>query len=122
MIINKKEYPDEFVYVHHEEYFNLKIYPDVALEEQEAGLLNELVEIFQRYCEIEFLQASNFLTASVQQCKGKHVITYLNGLGEFNGLFVLALEGNDLDRLYTEKVRIHGLKKVLYLPMKNQKK
>jgi predicted O-methyltransferase YrrM/tetratricopeptide (TPR) repeat protein len=50
----------------------------------------------------------------VTKCSGKHVVTYLNGTGEFVGLFVLSLENKDLDKMYTEKVRVQGLSKVLY--------
>jgi glycosyltransferase involved in cell wall biosynthesis len=113
VLLNKKEYSDTFDQFHHEEYFNLKLYPEVGILEQEAGLLTELVEMFQGDCDIELLGASEFLADNVPKCQGQHVITYLNGTGEFNGVIILTTESPDLDHMY--KVRIHGLEKVLYI-------
>ena len=111
--LNKKEYPEHFERFHHKEYFNLELYPEAGVIEQEAGLLTELVEMFQGDCELELVGESEFLADNLPKCQGKNVITYMNGSGEFNGSFLLTHEG-DLDMFYTEKVRIHGLKKVLY--------
>jgi predicted O-methyltransferase YrrM len=114
VLLNKKEYPNEtFEEFHHEEYFNLKLYPDAGILEREAGLLSELVEMFQGDCTFELLGASEFLVDNLPVCNGKNVITYLNGEGEFNGSCVLAYEDRNMDKLY-KKFKIDGLKKVLY--------
>jgi len=107
--LNKKE----FERFHHQEYFNLELYPEAGVVEQEAGLLTELVEMFQGDCELELLGASEFLVDNLPKCQGKNIVTYLNGTGEFNGVIILTTESPDLNHLY--KVRIRGLKKVLYI-------
>lgn len=113
--LNRKEYQEDFEEFHHEEYFNLKIYPEAARIEQEAGLLSELVEMFKGDCTLELLGASEFLIDNVPSgCSGKHVITYLNGEGEFNGKVLLGMENTSLDSMYKCKLNIQGLEKVLY--------
>ena len=70
--------------------------------------------MFKGDCELELVGASEFLVDNVPVCSGKHVITYLEGPGEFNGVFILTLECQELNALYI-KVKIHGLEKVLYI-------
>ena len=113
--LNKKEYQEHFEQFHHEEYFNLKLYPEAGILEQEAGLLSELVEMFEGDCQLELLGASEFLIDNIPKCNGKHVITYLNGDGEFNGTVLLGLESASLDSMYKFKMKIDGLEKILYL-------
>ena len=115
-VLNKKEYPEVFEEYHHPEYFNLKIYPDAGTLEREAGLLMELADMFQGDCAFELLGASQFLIDNLEDVArtGTHVITYLNGVGEFTGKTVLAPESAALDCMYTHKVCVHGLTKVLY--------
>ena len=50
IMLNKKEYQEDFKEFHHEEYFNLKLYPEAGKLEQEAGLLSELVEMYGGDC------------------------------------------------------------------------
>jgi predicted O-methyltransferase YrrM len=104
---------EQFERFHHSEYFNLELFPEAGIAEHEAGLLTELVEMFQGDCTCELLGASEFLADNVPKCQGEHVITYLNGPGECNGVFILTKERPDLNHMY--KVRIHGLDKVLYM-------
>jgi len=115
LTLNKKEYKEDFEQFHHEEYFNLKLYPEVGTLEQEAGLLSELVEMFEGDCTIELLGASEFLIDNVPSTNGKHTITYLNGDGEFNGDVLLGLECTSLDLMYKFKIKVYGLQKVLYI-------
>jgi tetratricopeptide (TPR) repeat protein len=103
-----------FQQFHHPEYTNLKLFPELGVLEKEAGLLSELVEMFQGDCTFELVGESEFLVDNIPKCQGKHVITYLNRSGEFHGVFVLSLESPELDSLYP-KVKIHGLEKVLYM-------
>ena len=114
VLLNKKEYSENFEQFHHKEYFNLELFPEAGIIEQEAGLLTELVEMFQGDCTIELLGASEFLVDNIPKCQGNHVITYLDGPGEFNGVFILTLECPEFNALYI-KVKIQGLKKVLYM-------
>jgi len=115
VLLNKKEYSEHFEQFQHEEYFNLKLYPEAGVIEQEAGLLSELVEMFQGDCEFELVGESEFLVDNLPACRGKHIITYMNGSGEFNGCFLLSPEGDSsLEAMYPQKVMVHGLKKVLY--------
>jgi predicted O-methyltransferase YrrM/tetratricopeptide (TPR) repeat protein len=116
VILNKKEYQggDNFANVYHEEYFNLNIIPLAAVIEREAGLLSELAEMFSHNCTFELLGASQFLMDNLPQCSGTTVITYLNGDGEINGSFVLALESKSLDSMYKFKIYITNFEKVLY--------
>jgi len=114
VLLNKKEYSENFEQLHHKDYFNLKLFPRAGELEQEAGLLTELSEMFEGNCSFELLGASEFLVDNLPKCSGDHVITYLDGHGEFNGVFILSLECPELNALYP-KVRVHGLKKVLYM-------
>lgn len=114
IMLNKKEYQEDFKEFHHEEYFNLKLYPEAGKLEQEAGLLSELVEMYGGDCTLELLGASEFLLDNVPNCTGKYVVTYLNGEGEFNGEVLLGLASTSLDSMYKYKLHIHGIEKVLY--------
>ena len=96
-----------FQQFHHPEYTNLKLFPELGILEKEAGLLSELVEMFRGDCTLELSGAHEFLVDNVPKCQGKHTITYMNGSGDF----VLSEESHDL---HTQKVRVRGLKKVLY--------
>ena len=115
IILNKKEYHDTtIVKVHHEEYFNLNIYPKAGILEREAGLLSELAEMFLGDCTFELLGASQFLVDNLPKCSGTNIITYLNGIGEFNGSFVLGQQDKSLDAMYKYTIHIHDFEKVLY--------
>ncbi len=56
-IINKKKYflhNDEFITVHHNDFFNLKIIPDVGILERYIGLLKDLSQLFTNPVLVEF--------------------------------------------------------------------
>ena len=45
VLLNKKEYQEHFEEFHHEEYFNLKLYPEAGILEHEAGILSHVASL-----------------------------------------------------------------------------
>ena len=129
VLINKKIYKDNgfFVEKHHEEYFNLEIYPMINELEREAGLLSDFAEAFKSKCNfihfgddtlepVQFINNNvNFDNDELFKIKISRVdnsfTSYKNVLGEV----VLCMENKILDKNYIKKIKIQNLEKVLYI-------
>jgi hypothetical protein len=129
IVINKRKYHvknNTFVFKHHTEYFNLKIYPAVNELEREAGLLSDFAEAYledgistsyiiygdQESESIKFIQdnlknfkENEFMQIGYAQEFTKKVCCDV----------LLANENVYYDNLFFKKINIQTLNKVLYL-------
>jgi hypothetical protein len=124
--LNKKEYPYNFKPVYIEEYCNLQIYQELNELETEAGILSDFAEAFKlennpvSFYSFTFTEGYEFIKDSVQHFEiGKpDAIGYIDGVKKFNlikpEIVMLSPDNDYFNSIYTHKVIIQGLKKVLY--------
>jgi len=130
IVINKKKYHvknNTFVFKHHTEYFNLKIYPAVNELEREAGLLSDFAEAFleeglistsQIYGDQES-ESIKFIQDNLKNFNenGTMIVSYLDPSYKenVNADVLLAQENIKFNQNFFKKINIQTLNKVLYL-------
>jgi predicted O-methyltransferase YrrM len=84
VLINKKEYPGtHFKEIHNEEYFNLKIYPQLNELETDAGFISDFVEAYQlegKTLEVEIrgnCELTDFVRDNTPKTKSLSKIVYV---------------------------------------------
>lgn len=124
IVLNKREYTDNgcFQKFYIEEYCNLSIYPLVGILEREAGLINDFspenVVVIHGNSELESM---DFLKDNLNYQKLNPIkITYIHEsikrfeLIKINDI-MFCLENEHFNGIFKNKVKIHGLSKILYL-------
>jgi len=132
--LNRKKYPDNgfFKIKHHEQYFNLKIYPMLNELEREAGLLSEFAEAYLE----EGIISSYIIYGNESHENLLFLKDNLLNFGE-NGLIImgyaqeftknincdilLAEENVYYDNSFFKKIKVETLNKVLYLSAQSYK-
>ena len=125
--LNKKEYPYSFTPKYIEEYCNLEIYSELNVLETEAGLLSDFAEAFElegkpaSFVIYGNSEGSEFLKDNLQNFhKNKvHFIGYISETIKKYNLITpedvfLTQENDCFNRIYTHKVYVQGLTKILY--------
>ena len=95
VLLNKKEYQEDFEQFHHKEYFNLKLFPRAAELEYEAGILSYLASITFPCVFVKSGQESQFFLDNLQN--------FTESVGDCDEILV-AYEGqSDCDVILTEE-------------------
>jgi tetratricopeptide (TPR) repeat protein len=82
VLLNKKEYQEYFEEFHHEEYFNLKLYPEAGILEREAGILSRVASL---------------VTSCVYHPNGKESQFFIDNLKNFHKSVGKVIVGHDED-------------------------
>jgi hypothetical protein len=127
MKLNKKEYPYTFEKKYIEEYCNLEIYPQLNVLETEAGVLSDFAEALKTEgIPVSFVmcaefEGSDFIIDHIQHFQpfqSKSIGYVPDQIKKFKFIppefIFLSPENECFDKIYSHKVIVQGLTKVLY--------